>query len=137
MKANCRCGQPRDNPPDYYCRSCRNAHSRKVGEKRRKEKPFDMYVIRKRGECKKKGLPFDLDVEYLKSIWTGVCPVFGTPISFGVGRNDSRVANLDRTDPELGYTKGNVVFLSGRANRLKNNVTVEELELLYKYMKEM
>jgi len=35
----------------------------------------------------------------------------------------------------LGYVKGNIKFISYKANRIKNDSTVEILENLIKYMK--
>lgn len=67
--------------------------------------------------------------EYLKSIWTGVCPIFNIPISFNhKGRGSTFSAHLDRLIPEKGYVKGNVTWISGRANRIKYNATLDELK---------
>ena len=38
-------------------------------------------------------------------------------------------------DPELGYVKGKVHWLSRKANRIKNNTSVEILENLLEWMK--
>jgi hypothetical protein len=70
-------------------------------------------------------------LEYLEQIWTGVCPIFGIKIVLTGSLSDSNYANLDRIDPKLGYIKGNVQWLSARANRLKNNMTIDELKRLY------
>ena len=61
-----------------------------------------------------------------------VCPVLGIPIQKNHGHqgyfDDS--PSVDRIIPELGYTKGNVRVISNRANLLKNNAKIEELELV-------
>jgi len=44
--------------------------------------------------------------------------------------------SIDRVDNSKGYVPGNVRIISWRANRLKNDATVEEMELIIKYMKE-
>lgn len=82
------------------------------------------------------GLPFDIDAAYLDEIWPedGLCPVFGTPMVRG-GKRDDNSAELDRTDPEKGYVRGNVVWLSKRANRIKTDATLEELERVANYLR--
>lgn len=106
--------------------------------KRCEERPFHMYEIAKRGECKRKGFQYDLDSEYLESIWTGICPALGLELKKPfeeVGRGSHKTAHLDRFDPEKGYVRGNVRWLSGRANRIKYDATIEELEGIVRYMK--
>jgi hypothetical protein len=46
----------------------------------------------------------------------------------GLGKGKTRPDSptLDRILPELGYIKGNVAFLSYRANRIKDNGTMQE-----------
>lgn len=43
--------------------------------------------------------------------------------------------SLDKIIPKLGYVKGNVWVVSNKANRIKSNATIEELELLVKNLK--
>jgi hypothetical protein len=80
--------------------------------------------------AKKYNLPFDLDRDYLKSIVTTHCPVFGTPFNLarmGEGYDTTSSPSLDRIIPEYGYVKGNVVFISNLANKIKQDVTETEL----------
>lgn len=102
-------------------------------------KPFFVYCTAKRSECKRKGFDYDLDPEYIESLWTGVCPVFGTELALpltkvGYGSDGTQTAHLDRRDPDKGYTKGNVCWISGRANRIKYNATLKELQALVAWM---
>lgn len=82
-----------------------------------------------RSKCKREGIPFNLDLEYVKSLLTANCPVFDTPLVFGLkGKQNKRIsASIDRVIPELGYVKGNVVFISKIANTIKQDVTEQEL----------
>ena len=78
-----------------------------------------------------KNLPFTITKEYLRSIATDKCPIFHTPFEWGpsgLGRGKFKLngPQLDRIEPELGYVEGNVVFLSNKANRLKDNGTMQE-----------
>ena len=87
-------------------------------------------------DCRKtaveKGLPFNLDLEYLYTIKTEVCPVFNTPFSWNrLGEDrDLTTPSLDKVFAEYGYVKGNVIFLSYRANAMKNDARAQEILLL-------
>jgi hypothetical protein len=120
-----------------YCMSCMNDVERARYNTHKREQPFKLKTSRARVRSNALGLPFDLDPDYLESIWTGTCPVFGVEIYlWEKDRSDEFAAELDRFIPERGYTKGNVHFLSRRANRLKNNVTSKELQQLLDWMKQ-
>lgn len=55
------------------------------------------------------------------------CPVFGTIFYQIKGRgNDS--ATLDRIDNDKDYVKGNVMWVSWRANRLKSDMSIDEMK---------
>jgi hypothetical protein len=85
-----------------------------------------------RARARDEGLDFNIDKDYLLSIKTTHCPVFGTPFEWarmGDGLSD-QAPSLDKIIPELGYVKGNVVFISHRANKLKNDATEYELYTL-------
>ena len=76
-------------------------------------------------------LPFNVTKTYLRSIATNTCPIFGVPLEWGYsglgfGKTKPNGAQLDRIIPELGYVVGNVAFISKRANRIKDNGTMEE-----------
>lgn len=112
---------------DYRCRDCRKIESREYREKHY----FSAYCRTKKSECKRKGIEYNLTPEYLESIWTGVCPIFNVPIERAShGRGSHHSAHLDRLDPNKGYVIGNVSWISGRANRIKYNATVEELRVV-------
>jgi hypothetical protein len=59
------------------------------------------------------------------------CPVFDIPITF---ENKDNVPTLDRIDSSKGYIKGNIQVICFKANRLKNNSTIEELKKIISYM---
>ncbi|CAB4139149.1 hypothetical protein UFOVP343_46 [uncultured Caudovirales phage] len=114
-----------------------HAHCRKCWSVRKADdykKRWFVYQARlKKAECKKKGLPYDLTPAYLESIWTEECPVFGRPfVRFDKTHSDGPA--LDRIIPSLGYVKGNVVYISSRANRIKYDATVEELRQVLKFV---
>jgi hypothetical protein len=55
------------------------------------------------------------------------CPVLGIPIKIG-GARSIHSPSLDRIKPNNGYVPGNVRVISDHANRLKGNLTQQQLE---------
>ena len=86
-----------------------------------------------KSRCKRTGREFSIDLEDI--IIPEKCPVFG----FELKREDKQTwmfaPSVDRIDSSKGYTKGNITVVSRRANILKRDATVEELELLLNYYK--
>lgn len=83
--------------------------------------------------AKKKNLEFSLEIEDI--VIPDFCPLLGLKLSyedFGIRYNSP---SLDRKDPGKGYTKENIWVISSRANILKHNATLSELELLVKNLK--
>lgn len=116
---------------DNRCRLCRKIEARE----NYKKDPFVTLARSKKSECKKKGIDYNLDADYLRSLWTGICPLTNQEITIGnSGMGSSKSGHLDRTIPELGYVKGNVAYISGRMNRIKYDATLEELKLIVKYL---
>lgn len=80
------------------------------------------------------GLAFDLE---LADVETPVhCPVFGFALKYNNPVLADSSPTLDRIWPEFGYVKGNVRVISWKANRLKNNASLEDLLALVSYLKE-
>ncbi len=86
-----------------------------------------------KSRCKRTGREFSIELEDI--IIPEKCPVFG----FELKREDKQTwmsaPSVDRIDSSKGYIKGNVTVVSRRANILKRDATVEELELLLNYYK--
>lgn len=80
------------------------------------------------------GLDFDLTHEDL--IIPTTCPVLGIDLMFGEGQMSDSSPSVDRVDNTKGYVKGNVHIISMRANRLKSDATLRELELILQYVRD-
>jgi hypothetical protein len=91
-----------------------------------------------RQRAKLKGLEHTLTFEELKSIYPpdNKCPVFGTELKFGDAGFRDNSPSVDKIDPTKGYTLDNVQILSWRANRLKVDASINELEMLLAFMKQ-
>lgn len=81
----------------------------------------------------KRGLPFSITPDDV--VIPARCPVLDIPLV----RNPSRgpydsSPSLDRKVCSLGYVPGNVVVISWRANRIKNDATAAEVRNLLAWM---
>jgi hypothetical protein len=81
------------------------------------------YDARKR--ARRQGLAFDIEPDDI--VIPERCPVFGTP--FYTGRVNDH-PSLDRVVPCWGYTRDNIWVISFRANRIKSDATLPELQTL-------
>ena len=79
-------------------------------------------------------VPFDLTERDIHIPST--CPVLGIPIQRALGRANENSPALDRVVPCLGYVRGNVRVISGRANTLKRDGTLEEFRALAAYLED-
>lgn len=70
-------------------------------------------------------VPFSISVQSI--IIPAICPVLGIPIILGEKRSDNS-PSLDRLVPEKGYVAGNVRVISDKANRLKGDRTLGQLQ---------
>ncbi|WP_137045868.1 hypothetical protein [Pseudolabrys sp. FHR47] len=67
--------------------------------------------------------PADFDIPLL-------CPLRHVLLKVGNEQHTEDSPTLDRKDPRFGYIKGNVWVISHKANRLKGNLTPDELRTL-------
>jgi hypothetical protein len=107
----------------------RNLHQR---ENRKKDPATSMIRLAK-ARAKRQNLPFDLSKEDIHI--PDICPVLGIPLVAQYVHNSDNSPSLDKIIPELGYVKGNICVISHRANRIKYNATISELEAIASYMK--
>ena len=83
--------------------------------------------------ARQKGLEFNITKEDIEL--PDVCPILGIELRKNSGKSSESSYSLDRKDSSKGYIKGNIQVISNRANTLKSNATIEELEKLLEYMK--
>lgn len=93
-------------------------------------------VAQARYRAKVAGLPCTISAKTLH--WPAICPALGIAIDYSPkARSTRREASpsIDRIDPRLGYTQDNAIVISWRANRIKNDATAEELELIASFLR--
>lgn len=108
---------------DYY--RAKNRWRKENPEECAKEQMLHSAKLR----AKRKGITFDLKLEDL--VIPRMCPVFpNLELRKNKGRQGDNSPSLDRIVPTKGYVKDNIWIISLKANRAKNNLTLEELKLL-------
>lgn len=87
-----------------------------------------------KARAKKQNLPFSITIDDISL--PEICPVLGIPIMWGagLGRMNDNSPSLDKIIPNLGYVPGNVCVISWKANRLKSDATLSELQAICRYL---
>jgi len=124
-------GRIKTNEKNYYRN---NAERVKARVRKARIDRYEKYLVsRISKKAEKLGIPFNLTPEDV--LIPTHCPVLGMPLDKeSPGQSDDK-PSLDRLSPELGYVKGNVKVISMKANRIKNNASVEDLEKVLIYMR--
>ena len=105
------------------CRSCRKAARRAYRNSCPESALYDLLRWAK-SRAQEKGLPFTITE---KDVPIGkICPIFGTPLVFKGAKFQDTSPSIDRIQSTEGYVPGNVIVISVKANRIKNNGTSEE-----------
>lgn len=107
---------------DQVCRECRKVKAQADYAKRDYRR---IVLDRVRSRANLRGLPFDLDLDDI--VIPEFCPVLGVRLERASGNMTDSSPSVDRIKPELGYTKGNIIIISNKANRIKTDATPREL----------
>lgn len=78
----------------------------------------------------KYGRDFNITFDYVYELYTGRCAISGLETPLIKGHLD--VPSLDCINPSLGYTMGNVQWVSWRVNRAKGEQSLEDFKLMCK-----
>jgi hypothetical protein len=108
------------------CKTCRKPTSKQQYNSTPIQK---LLLDRCKTRSTKKKLNFNLELSDI--VIPEKCPIFNVPLK----RRTVYAPSVDRINPNLGYVKENIQVISLRANVLKNNATIGELELILKHMK--
>lgn len=87
--------------------------------------PINGMLAQARKRAKRRGLECSITLADIQ-IPTH-CPVLGIELMKGMKRMHDASPSLDRINSKFGYVPGNVAVISNRANRIKNDATVDEI----------
>ena len=133
----------------YRCKSCYNVKERKRYQKNRDQvvaRTSRTNKIRKQNDpaaflyswakqrAKKSGIAFT--ITKMDIVIPSVCPVLGIPLKPSEGAPSFDSPTLDRFDASRGYEPNNIMVISKKANTIKNNATIEEIEQLVAWVEE-
>lgn len=93
---------------------------------------YNMYANAKK-RAKDQGVPFEILLSDLTI--PSHCPLLGIPLIKGTKHYTDSSPTLDKIIPSLGYIKNNIQVISMRANRIKDNASFQEFELIYQNWK--
>lgn len=127
----------------YVCIECSKAHQEKLQEKRDSKANANpeayqlsvrRYLLRiARRRAKDAGTECSIKADEIP--WADKCPVLGVTLRQNTGHLDRYSFSLDRVDSSAGYVKENVRIVSWQFNNLKSNMTLDQVERFYLYMK--
>lgn len=120
-----------------YCQACcktTKSYQKQNQKKINTRKTFDgwltNYLSNKKNYCKREGIDCNLTKKFLKTMWETQkqrCYYSNVELTFNIRAMNS--ATLDRIDSIKGYTQDNVVWCSNAMNNMKNNFSLEKLNL--------
>lgn len=100
---------------------------------------FRKLVDQAKWRARRDNVSFSITVDDIIKLFTegDKCPVLGIPMYFNFGGNGpaENSPSLDRLVPKLGYTPSNITVISYRANAIKRDASLEELQALVSWMK--
>jgi hypothetical protein len=89
-----------------------------------------------KASAKRRNIPFDLSPTDIDDIGIPLtCPILNMPIFFYRDSVQPDSISFDRVDSTKGYTRDNLVIVSYRANKIKSDATLDELEKVFNYYK--
>jgi hypothetical protein len=89
---------------------------------------------RLKSSAKRRNIEFTISIIDLYDLSFPItCPILNIPLKFNTGTAQDDSYSIDRIDSSKGYTKDNIMVISLRANKLKNNATQSELQSLGTY----
>jgi len=134
------------------CKACskaiskayREKHPEKMTQLKRAWKaadPIRHLLCQIKARCKRSNVPFAITKDDIELV--SHCPALGIELDYNTtqtGRGmatSPNAASVDRIIPHLGYVPGNVQIISWRASRLKNDISIDEMDKMISYYQKL
>lgn len=114
------------------CKTCKSI----TQNARLNRNPYKERFDKKRRHAKHSGVEFTLN--FSDVFWPSHCPVLGVELDYAYGTGlTPNSPSFDRIDPTKGYVPGNVIIVSNKANVIKSNANVDELERVSSFYRQL
>lgn len=84
-----------------------------------------------RAGARRRGIECTINYEDILDVMVSHCPVLGVELDYSLcghkGKMQPNSPHVDRIDNTKGYVTGNVIIVSGKVNRVKSNLTLDEI----------
>lgn len=124
------------NDPEFRERTKARVRAWKESKPEKKYRTKDRRVSLLAGareRCATTGLPCTISIQDFEL--PERCPILGVKLVYDHTKPAPDSPSLDRIDNAKGYVPGNVRVISRRANSLKSDMTLEQVERLAAYMR--
>jgi hypothetical protein len=112
---------------------CRRCHNDGNNRRRLALEPQATMLRMARKRARKQGLPCSIRLSDI--VVPEFCPVLGIPLFVQGQHVGPHSPTLDKLIPELGYVSGNICVISNKANLIKSNASIADLQAVLVYMK--
>jgi hypothetical protein len=102
-------------------------------KKLNRQNPLSNILQQAKRRAKLKNVPFDITADDIEV--PEYCPVLGIKLAVNKNHAKDNSLSIDRIIPELGYVKDNVAIISFKANTIKSNASIEDLEKVLAWVK--
>ena len=100
--------------------------------------PISVLYSRLKSSAKSRGIEFSISKTDLYDLTFPItCPILGIRLKWNKGVAGDDSYSVDRIDNSVGYVPGNLIVISNRANSLKRDATLKELQLIAEFYTEL
>lgn len=108
------------------CKICKHAYYLKY----KRDEHAKILWMAARSRARNRGIPFT--IKQTDVVVPTHCAVLGIPLDC---RDRNHTPSIDEVVQGKGYTPGNIAVISGKANRIKSDATLKELQAIELYVR--